>query len=235
MWIWDLESKLWFDYDLIMSSITSNLCLAQQEGFLPKIKTRYNVAIIPRWHFVYTGRLKAAWYKWLNQKWWKLSIIKSTTNKNWIFQYKKDIRFMWNVWKFDETILNTFETKSLSFSEWFMFEEFAYPRLLSQYNSIMYFDIWSRTPKKTVMWLLDELYKIWNIVFISDLHENLPLHDCLQLDEITLNGKKDVLMYDFFYTLAESKHKKFRFIWYGNTSDMDGNEKNTIWFATMVF
>ncbi len=232
------NKKIVFDNDIVISSVMFDTCGAEELWFLPDIKKRWNVALIPAWHHLYTWRLKAAWYKWLTAKTWALSIILLWEWK-WISLYTKELNCLWKKYMLDDIEKRNFCTDfgvKLA-DEWIEnFDyELPYPRILCDYKKIYIFKIWEKTPKKDLNKIFDYLYKIWNVVFVSDLHSWLPIDECTKLDEETVNWKKDLKVFDWFFSLAEKKKKKARFIWYMNSSDMNWNINNTTWFCTMVF
>ena len=227
-----------FENDIVLSSVMFDTGWAESHWFLPTIKKRFNVAIIPAWHHIYTGELKVAWYKWLATKTWILSLVLPVSWK-WISLYTWKFDCLWENFEIRDVMKTVFaEDFFVKLSDdWFekIEYELPYPRILSEYKQIYIFRVWEKTPKSFLREFFQSLYRLWNLVFISDLHSNLPLDECTKLDEDTVNWKKDIVAFDWFFFLAEKMNKRARFIWYANTFDINWNSKNTTGFCTMVF
>ena len=224
------------DFDLVIESVSADVCNAQDSWYLPKIKQRYSVAFLPKIHHLYSGVLKSAWYKRLKQK-NRLFVISEW--KAGISVFNSDILFMWQKWNFDDSIFDKLDDgiKINKLSEWFQWieSELPYIRMLSEYDEIYFIEIWSRVKKDNVLKFLSDLYSLWNIVLLSDLYSDLPYSKSITLDEKTLNWKNKMTVFERFFSLAEKSKKKPRFIWYMNSSELDWNTKSTTWFCTMVF
>ncbi len=232
------DNKIAFDNDIVISSIMFDTIWAEKNSFLPTIKKRFNVAIIPAWHHIYTWELKVSWYKWLATKTWILSLVIPVSWK-WISLYTWKLDCLWKSFDVGDIIkIAFFRDFNVELSEtWFEKLEYdlPYPRILWDYKEIFVCKIWDKTPKKILNKFFDFLYNLWNLVFISDLHSGLPLDACLDLDEETINWKKDIVAFNRFFSLAENLWKKARFVWYINSADINWNVKSTTGFCTMVF
>ena len=232
------DDKIIFDNDILLSSVLFDICGAESNWFLNELKSTYNVALIPAWHRLYCWELKASWYKCLNNKNWILSLI-LPSNWTWITLCSKEFCCMWgNIWikeVFDLDFIKKFWIK-LSDS-WFdnIFYELPYPRVLSSYDELYIFKVWEKTSKKKLNVFFECLYDMWNIVFLSDLHSWLSLNECTEKDELTVNWETDILAFNWFFSLAKSKKKKAKFVWYVNSADVNWNSKCTTGFCTMVF
>ena len=232
------DNKITFDNDILLSSVMFDVCWAESNWFLGDWKKSWNVAIIPSWHRIYTWELKASWYSLLNDKKWVLSLILQTS-WTWITLCSNEFNCMWEIlWVkeiFDLDFIKKFWIK-LS-DTWFenIVYELPYPRVLSQYDELYVFKVWEKTAKKKLNEFFDHLYGMWNMVFLSDLHSNLPLDECTKLDEKTVNWEKDIISFDRFFSLAERRKKKAKFVWYSNTFDINWNNKSTTGFCTMIF
>ena len=232
------DKKIAFDNDIVISSIMFDTIWAEKSNFLPTIKKRFNAAIIPAWHHIYTWRLKVAWYKWLATKTWNLSMVFPVSGK-WISLYTWKLDCLWKDFGINDLMKLAFDRDfDMKLSEaWFEKLEYnmPYPRVLWDYKQIFVFRVWDKTPKKILNDFFDLLYNLWNLVFVSDLHSELPLDECTELDEDTVNWKKDIIAFNWFFSLANSKKKKARFVWYINSADINWNDKSTTGFCTMVF
>lgn len=232
------NKKIDFDNDIIVCSVAQDLTNANFLWYLPNVKKRYNVAVIPAWHFLYTWRLKSAWYKWLDfEKKKTLSMVFLWWNITWISIYSNDIIFMWKRRNTDVKLIQKY-CKNIKFFDELPEKiqyELPYPRILNDYDSVYIFEIWEKTSKKVVEEFLLHLSKIWNIVMFSDLHSWLSVSECENLDEETLNWKKDLKVFDRFFSLAEMSKKKPKFIWYSNSADLDWKTSSTTWYCTMAF
>lgn len=232
------DNKIIFDNDILLSSVMFDVCGAESNWFLNELKSSYNVALIPAWHRLYCWELKASWYKWLNNKKWILSLV-LPSSWTWITLCSKEFSCMWEIiWikeVFDLDFIKKFWIK-LSDS-WFdnIVYDLPYPRVLSEYNEVYIFKVWEKISKKKLNEFFEYLYSMWNVVFLSDLHSWLPLDECTKKDELTLNWEKDIVAFNWFFSLADSKKKKAKFVWYINSADINWNNKSTTGFCTMVF
>lgn len=232
------DNKLTFDNGILLSSVMLDLCWAESNWFFNDLKKVYNVAIVPAWHRIYTWELKASWYSLLNNKKWVLSLI-LPSSWTWITLCSKEFNCLWEIlWVkevFDLDFIKKFWIK-LS-DTWFddLVYDLPYPRILSKYDELYIFKVWEKTSKKKLNDFFDYLHGLWNIVFLSDLHSNLPLDECTKLDEKTVNWENDILAFDWFFSLVKKKKKKAKFVWYLNSFDVNWNNKNTTGFCTMVF
>lgn len=232
------DNKIVFDNDILLSSVMFDVCWAESNWFLNDLKKSYNVALIPAWHRLYCWELKASWYKCLNDKKWVLSLI-LPSSWTWITMCSKEFNCMWEIlWIkeiFDLDFIKKFWIK-LS-DTWFdnMIYELPYLRVLCEYNDVYIFKVWEKTSKKKLGEFFDCLYDKWNLVLYSDLHSWLPLDECTKKDELTVNWENDIIAFNWFFSLADSKKKKAKFVWYINSADINWNNKSTTGFCTMVF
>ena len=232
------DNKIIFDNDILLSSVMFDICWAESNWFLGDLKKSWNVAIIPAWHRIYSWELKASWYSLLNNKKWVLSLV-LPSSWTWIILCSKEFNCMWEVlWikeVFDLDFIKNFWIKLSDSGFDNIIYDLPYPRVLSEYNEIYIFKICEKTAKKRLNDFFDCLYGFGDIVFLSDLHSNLPLDECTKLDEKTVNWEKDILAFDWFFSLAGKKKKKAKFIWYINSAEINWNDKSTTWFCAMVF
>ena len=198
----DTDNKIIFDNDLLLSSVIFDVCWAESNWFLSDFKKSWNVAIIPAWHHIYTWELKASWYSLLNNKKWVLSLILQTS-WTWITLCSNEFNCMWEIlWVkevFDLDFIKKFWIKLSDTGFENIIYELPYPRVLSQYDELYVFKVWEKTSKKKLNEFFDCLYGMWNVVFLSDLHSNLPLDECTKLDEKTVNWEKDIISFDRFF------------------------------------
>jgi len=232
------DNNIIVDNDISLSSVVFDVCWAESKWFLNNLNKSYNVAIIPAWHRLYCWELKASWYKFLNDKKWILSLI-LLSSWTWITLCSKEYNCMWEIlWVkgvFDLDFIKKFWIKLSDI--WFdnLVYDLSYPRVLSKYNEFFIFKVWEKTSKKKLNEFFDYLYSLGNIVFLSDLHSWLTLNECTERDEKTVNWEKDIIAFDWFFSLAIKKKKKAKFVWYINSAEINWNSKSTTWFCTMIF
>lgn len=234
----DTDNKIIFDNGILLSSVLFDICWAESNWFLNELKNTYNVALIPAWHRLYCWELKASWYKLLDNKKWILSLILSSS-WTWITLCSKEFNCMWEVvWikeVFDLDFIKKFWIKLSDSGFENIVYDLSYPRVLSEYDEVYIFKVWEKSSKKKLNDFFEYLYGIWNIVFLSDLHSWLPLDECTKKDELTVNWENDIVAVNWFFSLADSKWEKVKFVWYINSADINWNNKSTTWFCTMVF
>lgn len=232
------NNKIIIDNDISLSSVMFDVCWAESNWFFNDLKKTYNVAIIPASHRLYCWELKASWFMFLNSKKWVLSLI-LPSSWTWITLCSKEYNCLWEIlWVkeiFDLDFIKKFWIK-LS-DTWFdnLVYDLSYPRVLSKYDEFFIFKVWEKTSRKKLNEFFEYLYTMWNIVFLSDLHSWLPLDECTEKDELTVNWENDIVAFNWFFSLADSKKKKAKFVWYVNSADINWNNKSTTGFCTMVF
>jgi hypothetical protein len=225
------------DYEIVVQSISADLCNAEVMGYLPQIKKRHNVAFLPKIHHLYSWPLKIAGYKWLTPK-NKLFIISEWADTEWIVMYDEPILFMWKKWNFDDWFIKKCGVKIRTSSEWFEFieNELPYIRVIWNFDEIYFFRVWKNETVKNLYKLLSTVTKLWNVIFLSDLHTWLSLVECEKFDEDALTDadKCDIFMLNLLFWLALVQKHKLRVIWYGNTAYLNWNKKDTTGYCTIM-
>lgn len=225
------------DFEIVVQSISADLCNAEAIGYLPQIKKRHNVAFLPKIHHLYSWPLKIAGYKRLSSK-KKLFVLSEWADNEWITMYDWDISFMWKNWNFDDWLSKKCAVKINRSSEWFEFieSELPYIRIIWDFDEIYFFRIWKNETVKNLHKFLTTVAKLWNLVFLSDLHTWLPLAECEKADEKALADaeKCDIYMLNLFLWFALIQNHKLRVVWYNNTAYLNWNKKDTTWYCTIM-
>lgn len=229
------------DYSAILQMVSAYLVWAK-ELFWTK-KNIYDVALIPAWHHMYTGMLKAAWYALLKQSNTLFLISKWKWDKISVFDWDYPI-FMWKEIKVDAEIINILKkSRSVKLSktgfEWYM-SEFQFLRVIWEYDYVICIEIWNDIQKTAVVNLLSKLMKFGNLMFVSDFHSGLSVDECVDLDSIVfepwcLDTKPELFLINIFYLLSLKSKKILETVWYINSADISGDTKDTTGFGCVVF
>lgn len=230
------------DYSLVLQAIASYLVWAK-DFFLDK-KNKYSVGLIPDWHHIYTGTLKATWYRLLKQNDTLILIWESAIDKKLSVYSRKIENFMWNDWDLDQNISKIL--KAVDFVE-FIDEKFdrvdselPFLNVISQYKNLVFLEVWENIEKNKLLDLLSEISKQANILFISDFHRDREIEECKKLDKKILDlnfvkKNKDLFVIDLFLTLAEKLDKKPELHAYLNSWDISVDKKVTNGFGVILF
>lgn len=229
------------DYTLTLQMVSAYLLWANE--LLYWKKNIFDVALIPAGHPMYTGMLKSTGYRLLKPcktifvvwKWiWKnISVF---AGEYPVYMWKK-----WKISKWSSEILQ--KSKNIKIEnnlfDWCSFE-YQFLRIISDYSEVVFVEIWDNVSKISAVNLLAKLSKLWNILFISDLHSGYPLEECIDLDEDiyspwVLDNDSQMFLVDVFCKLMKKLHKKPETIWYINSWDITDNKKSTTWYCSIVF
>ena len=225
------------DFEIVVQSICADLYNAEILNYLPQIKKRHNIAFLPKIHRLYSWPLKMAGYKRLSNK-KTLFVISQWADNEWITMYNESISFMWKNRDFKSWFIKKITTKINTSNEWFEFieNELPYIRIIWDFDEIYFFKIWKNEILENIYTFLTTINKLWNIVFLSDLHSGLSQSKCEKADEesITNAEKCDIFMLDIFLGLALIQNHKLRVIWYSNTAYLNWNKKDTTGYCTIM-
>lgn len=229
------------DFEMTTQFICWDLANAYVLEYLPKIKQRYNIAFLPLIHRLYSGTLKVAGYKWLNKK-TKLFVFVQWWDDDKITMFDDDIDFMGNKYLRDTEFVDENSklcgVKIEKMLDWFDFLEVELPvfRIIKEVKYIHFFRIGKNFKKnKNIIKLLWHFSRFGNVIFLSNLHENLPYDNCLQEDNNLFDWEwKKHFMLDLFFDLSDFLWHKPRLIWYENTSMIDWNTSKTTWYCSIV-
>ena len=225
------------NYELIIDAVASYLIWAKI--FFWKYKNKFDVWLIPDWHHIYTGSLKAAGYRLLKPNKNLILIWEWAVNKKICVLNKKLDVFMWKSWSINKNIISVLEkNKSVEFID-YKFDridsELPFFRLISDYENVLFMEIWDDLPKTSLINLLSRLSKDSNLMFISDFHRDKPMDMCKKMDNNILKlefVKNDNNLYivEIFLRLAKKNVKKPNLLAYLNTWDISTDKDITNWF-----
>ena len=231
----------WVDYDIIIQAIASYLLWAMD--FIWEYKNTFSVWLIPDGHHIYTWTLKAAWYRLLKPN--KTLILVwdwALTDRVCVFNHTIWF-FMWKYWEKDEKILSKLKKNDIvklvdHYFDWMSAEE-PFFRIISDYDNIVFMEVWDWVSKTKVSNLLLDISKNANLMFMSDFHRDKPMDLCKKLDNQILNidfvkNNNDLSLVEIFLRLAKKMKKKPNLLAYLNTWDISTDKKITNWFGCMV-
>lgn len=225
------------DFEIITQTVCWYLCMAESLHYLPDWKKRYNIAFLPKIHHLYSGHLKIAGYKRLSHK-KRLFVISEWVDDEWIVLYNESISFMWKKWNFDGWLFKKYAVKIQNSSDGFEFieNELPYIRIIWDFDEIYFFRIWKNETIKNIYKFIAAISKLWNVIFLSDLHSWFPLTECEKADEEAVSDadKCDIFMLNLFLWFALLKDSKLRVVWYGNTAYLNWNKKDTTGYCTIL-
>lgn len=238
-------NEITFDNDKIVLSVCNDL-VASSTIFhdLEKFcdwKKLFDVALIPAWHHIYTGMLKTLWYRFLKPCDSLFLIIEWDDSNKVVLLNRFDNPVMWKFWDQNSWFFDDFDFVSCvewDFSQYY--GELSYPRIVDDYENLYILRVGKKVSKKNLIALMKRCCSVWNVVFVSDLHSNLPLSECekqdknIMIDPLVEKCKNPYIVY-LFCLLAGQFDAKILQLWYNNTAYFDWNKKNTTWFGCFVF
>lgn len=227
--------------DLIVEAISSYLVWARD--FFWDYKNTFDIALIPDGHHIYTGTLKAAWYR----------LLKPAKNLILIWEWAVDKKikvyncavenYMWKKFKLDKKVLSCLF--GLDFVEFVNYKfdwidsELPFARIISDYESILFLELWDKISKIKLNKFLLDLSKLWNLMFVSDFHRDKSMAECKSLDANILDFQfikkdKDLYLIESFLILAEKMKREPLLLSYLNTGDISTDKKVTNWFGCIL-
>lgn len=226
------------DYSFILQAIVSYVVWAQ-DFFLNIEKKDFSIWLIPDWHHIYTGTLKALWYKLLKKS--------DTLVLIWEWAINNRISVLWNLWEMfmgkkwwkNQSILNILETYDFVDIVAHKFDwvdsELPFIRIISDYKNIVFLEIWDALPKTKLINLLNKISKKANLLFISDFHTDKPMSICKKLDKKILDlgfisKNQNLFILEMFLELAKKVKKDPQNMGYLNTWDISTDKEYTTGF-----
>lgn len=229
------------DYSLILQAISSYLVWAKD--FFWNNKKDFSVWLIPDGHHIYTGTLKAAGYRFLKSARTLILIWEwAISDKICVLDSSVDF-FMWKKRPLDKDVL--WILKWLDFVKFVQHEfdripsELPFVRVISDYENIIFMEIWDRVSKNKIINLLSTLSKSANLMFLSDFHRDKDMESCKKLDGCILDlnfvkKDKELFLIELFLRLAKKLDKLPDLSAYLNTWDISTDKDVTNWFWCMV-
>lgn len=230
------------DYSLILQAIASYLVWAK-DFFWNITKNDFSLWLIPDWHHIYTGTLKALWYKLLKKT--------DTLVLIWEWAINNKISVLWDLWETfmgrkwwkNLSILNILETYDFVDVIGHKFDRIDYElpffRVISDYKNVVFLEIWDALPKTKLINLLTKISKEANLLFISDFNTDKPIKICKKLDKQILNldfvwKDQNLFVIEIFLMLAKKMKKNPDVIWYLNTWDISTDKDSTTGFGCIM-
>lgn len=227
--------------DLIVEAIS--LYLVWARDFFWDYKNTFDIALIPDGHHIYTGTLKAAWYRLLKPAKTLILIWEWAVDKK-IKVYNCAVEnYMWKKFKLDKKVLSCLF--GLDFVEFVNYKfdwidsELPFARIISDYESILFLELWDKISKIKLNKFLLDLSKLWNLMFVSDFHRDKSMAECKSLDANILDFQfikkdKDLYLIESFLILAEKMKREPLLLSYLNTGDISTDKKVTNWFGCIL-
>lgn len=230
------------DHSLVLQMISSYLVWAND--FFWNIKNiNASVWLIPNWHHIYTGTLKALWHKLLKKSDTLVLILEWAINNK--------ISVLWDLWENfmgkkywkNTNILNILEKHDFVDIVAHKFDridyELPFVRIISDYKNIVFLEIGDALPKIKLVNLLQNISKEANLLFISDLHTDKPMTICKKLDKKILDldfvvQNIDLFLVEIFLMLAKKMKKIPNIVWYLNSGEISTDKDNTTGFGCVM-
>ena len=226
------------DYGIIIQAIASYLLGAVD--FIWEYKNTFSVWLIPDGHHIYTWTLKAAWYRLLKSA--KTLVLVwdwAVNDKLCVLDSPVDF-FMWKKWKINKDILSKLIKSDIVDFVQHRFDwidsELPFLRIISDYDNIIFVEIWDKVLKSKVTELLFDISQKSNLMFMSDFHRDKPIDICKELDNKILNldfvkKNKELYLIEIFLRLSKKMKKTPDLLAYLNTGDVSMDKKITNWFG----
>ncbi len=230
----------WVDYDIIIQAIASYLLWAMD--FIWEYKNTFSVWLIPDGHHIYTWTLKAAGYRLLKPAKTLVLIWDWAVNDEICVLDNSVDFFMWKKWTINKNILWKMIKLDITDFVQHRFDwidaELPFLRVISDYNNVIFMEIWDEVSKLKVTELLLDISGDANLMFMSDFHRDKPMKLCKELDDQILDlnfvkKDKELSLIEIFLRLAKKVWKKPDLLAYLNTWDVSMDKKITNWFGCM--
>ncbi len=229
------------DYSLILQAISSYLVWAKD--FFWNEKNKFSVWLIPDGHHIYTGTLKAVWYRLLKPSKTLILIWEwAINNKVCILNRSIDF-FMWKERSLDKKIFSLLKWHDFVDLVDHEFDrissELPFLRIISDYDNIVFMEIWDKVSKIKLTNLLSQFSDHANLMFISDFHRDKTMKVCKEMDNQILDldfvkKDKELFLIELFLRIAKKQSKTPSLSAYLNTWDISTDKKITNWFGCMV-
>ncbi len=230
----------WVDYDIIIQAIASYLVWAMD--FIWEYKNTFSIWLIPDGHHIYTWTLKAAWYRLLKPAKTLVLIWDWAVNdKICVLDSSVDF-FMWKKWRINKAILSKLIKSNIVDFVQHRFDridaELPFLRVISDYDNIVFMEVWDWVSKTKITNLLSDISKNANLMFMSDFHRDMPIESCKELDNQILDlnfvkKDKNLFLIEIFLRLSRKLKKNPDLLAYLNTWDVSTDKKITNWFWCM--
>lgn len=227
--------------DLIVEAISSYLVWARD--FFWNYKNTFDIALIPDGHHIYTGTLKAAWYRLLKPAKTLILIWEWAVDKKMQVYNCAIDNYMWKKFKLDKKVLSCLsEVDFVEFVDhkfdW-IDSELPFARIISNYDNIQFLELWDKISKLKLNNLLLDLSKLWNLMFVSDFHRDKSMEECKDLDSNILDLEfikkdKDLHVIESFLNIAKKIKKDPLLLSYLNTGDISTDKTVTNWFGCVL-
>lgn len=230
-----MDSKL--DYDLIVEAVASYLVWSKD--FFWNHENNFSIWLIPDGHHIYTGTLKAAWYRLLKPAKTLVLIWEWAVDKKMCVLWKSTDLFMWKVRDVDENVISILKwhdfVKIVDHEFDWVWSELPFLRIISDYTNIVFLEIWNNLPKIKLNNLLLKLSENANLMFVSDFHRDEPMELCKKKDSDILKldfvkNNVDFFVVEMFLRMAKKLWKKPNLLAYLNTGDISVDKDITNWF-----